>query len=158
MFHCVLFVCFLVVYQKDDNYCCGELLKFPCKGKLGWKSPECATMMRVYLLLLTVRMTRIITTIILTEAHEMAVQRAQRLHLPWHETFFPGLKAQAWCSIYEQTAIKQTWLEVEEVNLNPWPVKSSWPFWWWLHVFFYGWLLWGVKRGRDYVHARNQEF
>lgn len=39
-------------------------------------------MMRVYLLLLTVRMTRIITTIILTEAHEVAVQRAQRLHLP----------------------------------------------------------------------------
>lgn len=27
-----------------------------------------------------------------------------------------GLKAQAWCSIYEQTAIKQTWLEVEEVS------------------------------------------
>ncbi|OWK08687.1 hypothetical protein Celaphus_00011131 [Cervus elaphus hippelaphus] len=29
-----------------------------------------------------------------------------------------GLKAQACCT-YEQTAIKQTWLEVEEVNLNP---------------------------------------
>ena len=106
MFHWIFFVCFLVVYQKDDNYCCGELLQFSRKGKLGWKSTECATMMRVYLLLLTVRMTRIITTIILTEAHEVAVQRAQRLHLPWHETFFPGLKAQAWCCIYEQTGEK----------------------------------------------------
>nr|XP_020757924.1 uncharacterized protein LOC110142869 isoform X1 [Odocoileus virginianus texanus] len=70
-----------VVYQKDDNYCWGELLKFPHKGRLGSKSTECATMMTVYLLLLTVRMTRIITTIILTEAHEMAVRRIQRLHL-----------------------------------------------------------------------------
>lgn len=102
----MLFVCFLVVYQKDDNYCWGELLKFPHKGKLGWKSTECATMMRVYLLLLTVRMTRILTTIILTEAHEMAVQRTQKLHLPWHETFFPGVKAQAWCCVYEQTGEK----------------------------------------------------
>ena len=30
-------------------------------------------------------------------------------------------------------------------------------FWWWLHVFSYGWLLWGVKRGNDY-NARNEEF
>ncbi|KAM9706111.1 uncharacterized protein ACBT57_021398 isoform 1-T6 [Dama dama] len=71
-----------VVYQKDDNCCWGELLKFLHKGRLGSKSTECATMMTVYLLLLTVWMTRIITTIILTEAHEMAVRRTQRLHLP----------------------------------------------------------------------------
>nr|XP_008509429.1 PREDICTED: uncharacterized protein LOC103544348 isoform X2 [Equus przewalskii] len=53
--------------------------------EVGRKCAECATMMTFYLLLLTVRMTRIITTVILTEAHRMVIWRTSRLHVSLHE-------------------------------------------------------------------------
>ena len=79
-------------------------------------------MMRVYLLLLTVRMTRIITTIILTEAHEVAVQRAQG---PNRARFLSLTFREPWLSQRKQVSPNRLMVSTAEVQSEKRLVGSS---------------------------------